>query len=183
MAAFEELVRRYERRIYAFAVRCCGNPADASEITQDTFVKAFQAIEQFDTRRAFGAWLFTIARRTGIDRHRAASPPNVEPVESVDLADPASLLVRREDRAGLWSAAAARLPRDQFQALWLRYTQDLSVIEIAQVLRKSRTHVKVLLFRARRTLARHLPSEAHPEASSAGTRSFGLTIPSRQQPL
>ena len=182
MAAFEELVRRYERRVYAFAVRCCGNPADASEITQDTFVKAYNAMAQFDTSRTFGAWLFTIARRTGIDRHRTAAPASVEPVESIDLADPASLLVRREDQAGIWSVAAGRLPRDQFQALWLRYTQDLNVVEIAQVLRKSRTHVKVLLFRARRTLARYLRSKAHPEASPAESRSL-LTIPSSEQPL
>ena len=61
LAAFEELVHRYERRIYGFVAKCCGSASDASEITQDTFVRAFQAIARFDSRQAFAPWLFTIA--------------------------------------------------------------------------------------------------------------------------
>jgi RNA polymerase sigma-70 factor (ECF subfamily) len=76
--------------------------------------------------------------------------------EPQDDDDPAELLARQEERQGLWGLARRRLPEAQFQALWLRYAEDLSVAGIAQVLHKTQTHVKVLLFRARRVLAREL---------------------------
>jgi RNA polymerase sigma-70 factor, ECF subfamily len=157
LAAFEELVYRYEGRIYGFVVNACHNGADAREVTQDTFVRAFQAIGQFDCGRGFGPWLFTIARRKCIDRHRAAPPTADGPIlELADTDDPAELLARQEERQGLWDLARRRLPESQFQALWLRYAEEMSVAGIAQVLRKTQTHVKVLLFRARQVLGREL---------------------------
>jgi len=157
LSAFEELVYRYERRIYGFIANSCRNAADARDLTQDTFVRAFQAIGQFDCRRGFGPWLFTIARRKCIDHHRAASSAAGEPISELpDDNDPAELLAQQEDRQSLWSLARQRLPDSQFQTLWLRYAEDMSVAGIAQVLRKTQTSVKVLLFRARRVLAREL---------------------------
>src|SRR5258708_2861462 len=92
LAAFEELVARYEHRVYAFVVQSLGHGVDAREVTQDTFVKAFQSIGQFDCRRAFAAWLFTIARRKAIDHHRAAAPLADGGVpEQIDPGDPAEL--------------------------------------------------------------------------------------------
>jgi RNA polymerase sigma-70 factor, ECF subfamily len=157
LTAFEEIVYRYERRIYAFVSNSCRSSADAREVTQDTFVKAFQAIDQFDPRFAFASWLFTIARRKCIDLHRAAPPvPEPDAPELAPQPDPAESLARAEDRQALWTLASRLLPEAQFQALWLRYAEDMTVAEIARVLRKTRTHVKVLLFRARQALARKL---------------------------
>ena len=85
LAAFEELVYRYEHRIYGFIANSCRNATDAREVTQDTFVRAFQAIGQFNCRRGFGPWLFTIARRKCIDHHRASLPAADESVP--ELAD------------------------------------------------------------------------------------------------
>ena len=159
LSAFEELVYRFEDRIYGFAANACGNAADAREVTQDTFVRAFQAIAQFDCQRAFGPWLFTIARRKCIDRYRAAPPGAEEPLpELADVNDPAELLARQEERQNLWRLARRRLPEPQFEVLWLRYAEDMSVAQIAQVVRKTQTHVKVMLFRARRVLACELRS-------------------------
>jgi RNA polymerase sigma-70 factor, ECF subfamily len=156
-AAFEELVSRFERRIYAFVCNSCRNPLDAREITQDTFVRAFQAIAGYDPRRPFVAWLFTIARRKCIDHHRAKEPRVVEAEpDSFDPDDPAELLAQREERQNLWKVARRLLPEAQFQALWLRYAEDMDVAQVAQVLRKTKTNVKVLLFRARQALGREL---------------------------
>ena len=157
LTAFEELVYRYEGRIYGFISNACHNAADAGDVTQDTFVRAFQAIGQFDCGRGFGPWLFTIARRKCIDHHRSAPSAADEPMpELSDNDDPAELLARQEERQSLWGLARRRLPESQFQALWLRYAEDMSVAGVAQVLRRTQTHVKVLLFRARRVLAREL---------------------------
>ncbi len=157
LGAFEELVSRYERRIYAFICQFCPNVADAQEVTQDTFVKAFQAIGRFDPRHSFAAWLFTIARRKCIDHHRTARPPaEQQALEPKDTDDPAELMAQQEDKRNLWQLARRHLPASQFQALWLRYAEDMSIEQIGRVLRKTQTHVKVLLFRARRSLALQL---------------------------
>src|SRR5205085_3810885 len=93
LLAFEQLVYRYERRIYRFVANNCGNGADARELTQDTFVRAFQAISTFDSNRAFAPWLFTIARRKCIDHYRAAPAAPSEPAsELLDQDDPARLM-------------------------------------------------------------------------------------------
>ena len=157
LLAFEELVYRYEGRVYGFVANFCGNSADAREVTQDTFVRAFQAMGRFDCRRPFAPWLFTIARAKSIDHRRAAPPVAADPLPELPHEDsPAELLARREERRDLWALARRSLPGAQFQALWLRYVEDFSVGEIAQALSKTQTHVKVLLFRARHTLAREL---------------------------
>ncbi len=185
--AFEELVRRYEHRVYGFALRCNGSGSDASEITQETFVKAYQALADFDPRRQFAAWLFTIARRKLIDRHRTAGPARAEMPELVEPDNPAEQLARREDQDQIWQLARRSLPPDQFQALWLRYVEDLNIRELAGVLQKTPTHVKVLLFRARRILMRHLATaNGQPRARRATALMrppLALPLPGRQQPL
>jgi RNA polymerase sigma-70 factor, ECF subfamily len=166
MVAFEELVHRYEHRIYAFVMQYCHNDADAHEITQDAFVRAFQAIGRFVPRGGFGPWLFTIARRKCIDRYRATVRASAdEPIPEVpDHDDPSVLLARQEERQQLWALARKCLGDTQFQALWLRYAEGMSVEGVARVLRKTQTHVKVLLFRAREVLRRELKAAQAPGA-------------------
>ena len=157
MVAFEQLVYRYEHRVHAFVAQFCGNATDAREITQESFVTAYQKLRHFDARREFAPWLFTIARRKCIDRHRAAPPLAEDSLpELPDENDPAELLARQEDRQHLWRLARVCLPENQYRALWLRYAEDMDVALIAQVLGKTRVHVKVLLFRARQILGRRL---------------------------
>ncbi|MGA2174142.1 MAG: sigma-70 family RNA polymerase sigma factor [Verrucomicrobiota bacterium] len=154
LEAFEELVSRYERRIYAFTAQWRCNPSEAREVTQDAFVRAFQAIAQFDTRRPFAPWLFAIARRRCVDLHRHFRPVSEDPLPDLpDLDDPAEVLARREEGENVWRLARRHLGDGQYQAIWLRYAEDMNVAEIAQALGKTQTHVKVLLFRARQKLA------------------------------
>jgi len=159
LTAFEELVRRFENRIYAFLFQCCGNATDARELTQDTFVRAFQAVDQFDPRRSFAPWLFTIARRKSIDHFRARRPIFEESAsEEIDANDPSALLAQREEAQNVWSVARRSLPQPQYQALWLRYVEDMNVAQIAAALGKTQTHIKVMLLRARNALSNKLPS-------------------------
>jgi RNA polymerase sigma-70 factor (ECF subfamily) len=168
LTAFEELVYRYEHRVYAFVSQFCRNAADAREVTQDTFVKAFQSVEQFDLARNFAAWLFTIARRKCIDRHRAAvASEETIVVEETDGTNPAEIAARREEGEDLWRLARARLGDGQFQALWLHYVEDMEVAQIAQALGKTRVHVKVMMFRARQTLGRELKPKVEKGEMSA----------------
>ncbi len=160
LADFEELVHRYEGRIFRFVANSFRNSADAQEVTQETFISAYLHLNRFDARRSFATWLFTIARRKCIDRHRAARPVSGEETpELPDPNDPAVLMIQREDADELWAHARQVLPDLQYQTLWLRYAEDLSVEQIARVLRRTQVHVKVLLFRARNRLARELKPE------------------------
>jgi RNA polymerase sigma-70 factor, ECF subfamily len=157
LAAFEELVYRYEARVYRFVLYSCRSPEDALELTQDTFVRAFQALATFRTGEAFAPWLFTIARRKCIDRYRSAWNRVPEPLpEMTGGSDPGEELAMREDRQNIWATARAVLSSMQFQALWLHYAEDMPVEQVARGLGKSRTHAKVLLFRARQKLGRKL---------------------------
>ena len=168
LAAFEELVYRYEHRIYAFVFQYCHNDADARDVTQDAFVRAFQAIGRYVPRGTFGSWLFTIARRKCIDHYRTTLRAAVdEPVPDMpDHDDPSVMLSREEERQHLWALARRCLREPQYQALWLRYAEGMSVAGVARVLRKTQTHVKVLLFRAREALRRELKAAQEPDAST-----------------
>lgn len=176
LSAFEELVYRYEARLCAFIRRWCPNETDARETTQDTFVRAFQAIGRYQCRYPFRAWLFAIARRQCIDRHRATREPCDGPLpELPDANDPAELLARREARADLWQSARRLLPLAQYEALWLHYAEDLDIAQTARILRKTQTHVKVLLFRARRTLAREMQRPQPALSTLSQTASLPLS--------
>jgi len=170
MTAFEELVRRHEGRVYGFLARCTGCEADARDITQETFVAAYRKLGQFAPRQRFASWLFGIARRKLVDHLRARRPATQwEDVELLDPSDPAEHMASQEAETDLWARARRRLPDLQFQALWLRYAEDMSVREIATVLRRTPTHVKVLLFRARTTLAAALVDAAPGRGATAPT--------------
>jgi len=160
LSDFEVLVHRYEARIFRFVANSFPNLADAQEVTQETFVTAYLNLGKFDVQRSFATWLFTIARRKCIDRHRAARPAvEGEVPEMPDLNDPSSVLAEREAEQQVWNTARRALPELQFQALWLKYAEEMSVAAIARVLRRTKTHVKVLLFRARTRLASELKPE------------------------
>ena len=74
--AFEELVRRYEKRVYAIALRSAGSPEDAADITQDVFLRAWRSIESFRGDSGFSTWLFRITMNICVDhaRHRQTQP-------------------------------------------------------------------------------------------------------------
>lgn len=166
-SAFESLVSRYEGRIFSFAVQACGNQTDAKEVTQDTFVKAFQALDRFDPNRVFGPWIFMIARRTSADcrryRRRVANEP---PPDLVEETDPSALLARQEEGEDLWLLARRHLSDLQYQALWLRYAEEMDVGQVSEALGKTRIHTKVILFRARQILGEQL--RRRPSAAGRG---------------
>jgi len=174
--AFDELVRRYQHRIYGFVLQFVANRTDAREVTQDAFLGGFAAIHQYRPGMPFSSWLFAIARNKAIDRLRSRKEVSDQDApENPDYDDPAVLLVRREDNAEIWQRARQVLPELHFQAVWLRYVEDMDVAGIAAVLGKTKTHVKVLLFRARRLLAASV-SSAPDFASTANHNPKGRRI-------
>lgn len=166
LQAFEALVHRYERRVYAFVSQFCRNPEDAREITQDTFVRAFQALDRLDTQQSFCPWLFTIARRKCVDFHRRRAPSSEELPEELPAPGPSpdSDAAERDEADLLWARVRRALPPRQYEVVWLHYAEGLGVAEIAGVLELTPTHVKVLLFRARQRLVEQFAAERRPTA-------------------
>ena len=151
--AFEELVRRFTPRLFRYLRPKAWSDQEAEDIVQETFRKAFQNIARFDAEYRFSTWLYTIAHRQAIGLFRARRVSAAAGAEAVDESSgPEDLLVRSEEVRNLW-ALARRLPRQQYQAFWLRYAEDLSVAEIARVMRRPAAHVRVILHRGRLKLA------------------------------
>lgn len=152
-ASFTELVHRYAPRLTAFLCRRTRDRHEAEDLVQDTFLRAYENIERYDRSWRFSTWLFTIATRTAISHHRRKRPEPPAGYAHATTCDAA--VERREERENLWSLAA-ELPDRQYQALQLKYGEDLSIAEIARVMGKSQVCIKVLLYRARTALARRL---------------------------
>ena len=169
-AAFAELVERHSAGLFNFLNYKTNSPHDTEDLVQDTFVKAYENIHRYKDTWKFSTWLFTIASRLVSSHFRKSRPCQVlDEIESDDL-QPGQKLIAQEMHQSLWEMAAG-LSHNQYQALWLKYAQDMSVKEIARVLRKSQVNVKVILYRARINLAKRLQQVTVEEASMEQTPS------------
>jgi RNA polymerase sigma-70 factor (ECF subfamily) len=160
--SFGDLVRRFEVPLYNFLLVRTRSASDAEELAQETFLRAWQRIERYDERWSFATWLFTLGKNLAVSRYRArAARPDtsgddrgLHGLES--SSDPARAASERDERENLWRTADSLLGTEPRSALWLRYGEDLEIAEIARVLGKRAVSVRVLLFRARERLARHV---------------------------
>lgn len=178
VAAFEALVERFQEPLFNFLRVRTGNEPDAEELTQEAFLRAWQHLDRYDPRWRFSTWLYTLGKRLAVGRFRAAGrrprSGGDEPPETASSdPDPAEAAIRDEERSNLWSAASSVLRADQRSALWLRYAEGLSIQETARILGKREVTVRVLLFRARSHLAKHLGTtkmEARDATAPRGRR-------------
>jgi RNA polymerase sigma-70 factor (ECF subfamily) len=152
--SFEQLMRRFQTPVLAL-LRRRGPSADAEDLLQETFVRAYTNLHRYRPRWRFATWLFTIARRVSINHNRRARPTvDDDALRSAESPAPGPLetIVAEEDRRTLWGAAAALLRREEFTAVWLYYVEEMPTREIAVVLERSWVSVKTMLFRARKKL-------------------------------
>lgn len=153
MESFDCLLRRFQTPVLQFLRNRGGE--DAEDLTQETFLRAYENLHRYRPRWPFSSWLFTIARRASINNHRRARPSfersDIDALASAG-AEPLETLVAAEGHRRLWDAAAAALNEEQATALWLFYVEDMPARGIAVVLGRSAGSVKVMLHRARKTL-------------------------------
>jgi RNA polymerase sigma-70 factor (ECF subfamily) len=161
VVCYEELVRRYQGRLYQFLRLKVGHSHDAEDLAQAVLIKAYRKIGQYNPAYRFATWLYTMARRDAASFYRARKPSEPLDREPMDLRDPRETVVRADDRAALWEWASERLPESQFSALWFRYAEDMTVAEVAKTLKKSVANVKVLLHRGREALTQSIARTAH----------------------
>lgn len=148
--AFDELVRRHWAGIRRFLLGYLPH-GSSDDIAQETFLRAYRKIEQYDGNRPFLPWLFTIARRLALNEIRRknrkgeVSLPDHLPEEAPEP-EPASF-------GPLWQLAKDRLSADSYAVLRLHYAEDLYIEEVAKVLGKGKIATKVMLHRARKKLS------------------------------
>ena len=167
-AAFSEIVERYQDRLLRFLMTRAASRADAEDAIQDTFISAYRYLESFDPRWRFSTWIYRIAIRNAA-RQRRPEWHDTD-VELVGDDDPLAACIAHSEQENVWVAAKRLLNNDAYDAMWLRYVEDLSVKEISSALDKSPSWTKVTLMRGRRRLSNALA--AAPD-SVARSESYG----------
>ena len=169
--SFGLLVERHQKGLYNFLLQRVRSPDDAEDLTQESFVRAWRRLATYRDQWRFSTWLYAVARSAAADAARARRErTQAEAPESGQDADPSAELAAREEGEQLWALAREVLSADQRSALWLFYAEERPAAEIGRVLGKSPIAVRVMLFRARGILARHLERR---------TERTGATRPSR----
>jgi len=161
--AFEELVKRYEKKVYTLAYRYSGNYDDANDIAQNAFIKAYKSLPSFRGEASFATWLYKITANACCDDIRKQSKHNNLPLDNaIQLYRETPLFatkelspeeyVEREELRDLVNRCLKSLSDDQRLILILREMHGLSYNELASCLDCPMNTVKVKLYRARRLL-------------------------------
>ena len=165
LAAFNELIKKYEKQVYNFAYRLTGNYDDANDVAQDAFLRVFNAIGSFRGDASFSTWLFRITTNVFLDeRKRKRAHPHASLDETLDL-DESSVARQIEDpgltpegkteereRRDMLAAAIMSLPENQRAMVVLYHSQQKSYEEISAIMDLPIGTVKSRLNRARLAL-------------------------------
>ncbi len=167
--SFNQLVKRWERPIFALAYRTLGREEDARDITQETFLRAFRALAGFKGDAKFSSWLYRIAlnlcrdwmrreRRTplvavpeGVDVEQLAADQG--PVETVED------LAARAELSREVARAMEHLPAEQRQAIILKEYHGLTFQEIADLMKCPLSTVKTRVYQGLSTLRKQLEAQ------------------------
>jgi RNA polymerase sigma-70 factor (ECF subfamily) len=161
--AFTNLVETYQKPVYNLCYRMVGEPEEAEDAAQETFLRAYQNLHRYDPSRSFGTWILSIAAHYCIDRLRKrkfamfSMDAENEDGSSFELPDPASPdpeveSVKQEERDRL-HLLLKDLDATDRAAVIMRYWYDFSEVEIAKSLKLTVSAVKSRLHRSRRALA------------------------------
>ncbi len=161
---FSELVKRYERLLYNFGLKMCGETQDAEDVVQDTFLNVFKYLKGFRHETKFKNWLYRIATSTCIKKRRKSKfapdrelsldeflPQDEAPVENQTPTWATLPLdqVLNDELGRTLKAAILELPEKYRVVLVLRDIEGFSIEESAQILKLTPSNIKVRLHRAR----------------------------------
>ena len=169
LRAFDMLVLKYQRRVFRLISRLIKNTSEVEDVAQETFIKAFRAIQQFRGDSAFYTWLYRIAVNTAKNHlfSKGKRPITLselaknEDSESYDVLDAVSNESPEANLAGVQIAeavnnAVSKLPEELSTAVILREMDGLSYEEIAEVMNCPIGTVRSRIFRAREAIAQEL---------------------------
>jgi RNA polymerase sigma-70 factor (ECF subfamily) len=163
--SFNQLIKRWERPIYALAFRTLGREEDARDASQETFLRAFRALPGFKGESKFSSWLYRIALNICRDfmrrERRAPFVPTPEGVDLVELAgegavEPVDEVVGRRRLGEAVARAMELLPEEQRTAVVLKEYEGLTFQEIADLVGCPLSTVKTRLYQGLTVLRREL---------------------------
>lgn len=180
--AYGQLVGMFEARLFNFLLRKVGSRVEAEDLTQETFLRAWQKIGSYRSKWKFSTWLYTIATRLAISHARRGSGP-ARLGDGDVLSKAAGPAEMGEDRSWVWRLVDEMLTEEQRTAVWLRYVEDMGIGEIATVLGKSQVGVRVMLFRARAVLAERMESEGVTESDGVKASTASVAVVAGVRPV
>ena len=163
--AYGELVIRYQQSVFNICYRLLGNYRDAEDMTQNTFIRAYQRLHTFDNQRPFGPWIRKIATNLSLNvfqKHHSDTVPYEERYHqspSENGITPEEIYNQAEQVEAIHQAIIS-LPPNHRVMIELRHYQELSYQEIAETLDIPLSDVKSYLFRGRKLLAERLKEYA-----------------------
>jgi len=160
--AFDLVVERHRRPVYQLCYRFVGNHEDASDLSQDVFLRAYRGLGKFRGQSTLATWLYRIGVNVCLNRV-AVKAPAVEPLDEQQHIDTrnesAAARLLRDERATRVRKAIVELPRKQRATLILRMYHEMSHQDIANVLGSSVGAVKANFFHALSNLKKQLGDE------------------------
>lgn len=179
-ASFAYLVDQYKTPVFNLAFRMLGNPEDAEDAAQETFLRAYSQLRSYDPARKFSSWLLSITAHHCIDqlRRRRFSWVPIDVVDSLewlwsDTAQPEQKAIDGEDRDEV-RRLLHLLPAKYRLVLVLRYWYDMSYLEIAQITKMTEAAVKTRLHRAREMLSEHVAGSGAVRPPDGDDKEFVL---------
>ena len=156
--AFDELMKRYERRIFGYLLRSVRNYEDAEELTLEVFFKAYRALGAWKPKAKFSTWLYTIASNLSIDYHRAKSRQPVFMLEdeevienrliATDISSNPEKSLEDKERGRIIREAVDELSVKQKSVFMLARYEGMQIKEVAETLGIAEGTVKIHLHRA-----------------------------------
>ncbi len=161
--AFDAIVERHRRTVYQVCYRFVGNHEDASDLSQESFVRAWRGLKTFKGESALSTWLYRVAVNVCLNRVSAKTLPT-DSIESTDRFEDtriegAQAALLREERAAAVRKAIASLPKKQRATLILRTYHDMPHQQIADILGSSVGATKANFFHALANLKKILGNE------------------------
>lgn len=161
LAAFGELVARYQTSVFNVCYRLMGERRAAEDMAQEAFIRAYQRLHTFDPARPFGPWIRRVAANLCLNQLAVNLPPVVSLEDEYDEPtraenDNPEARLEQTQSAEVVRAALLGLPTHYRAVVELRHFQEMSYDEMALVLKIPVSDVKSHLFRARKLLAKKL---------------------------
>ena len=167
--AYNTIFNSYWDSVYAYLLQRTSNENEAEEIAIETFTKAFDRLDLYDTNQPFISWIITLAKNHHIDRHRKSKNLKTSYVEDeIDLShtlkseslSPEELMISDQNLDHL--LGQIRLLKKQYRSLLiLRYFENKSLKEIEEEIQEPASRIRVKLFRAKKMLATLLERETN----------------------
>jgi RNA polymerase sigma-70 factor (ECF subfamily) len=180
--AFTNLVEAYQVKVHNLCYRMLGDPSEAEDAAQETFLKAYRGLKIYDPSRSFSTWLLSIASHHCIDRlrRRRILPLSFDELlpsqEKPDASPGPETVMTIHERQIVVRELLHQLGTRDRAAVVLRYWNDLSYHEIAEILSLSIPAVKSRLHRARKELARFWMEQESAIFTSRGRRDEASAI-------